>query len=397
MQMENATPRCPVDHTLLKSLVFNGVTLDQCPNCGGIWFDRNELDETVRRLIRFPQEASAIDVPLGETQDINDLEQYRSLSCPRCRDTKLSAGRFGRISNVVLDTCPRCRGVWADHGELTALVEFMHTPAGTNNSSASINTRKMGEAIASAVKQRQHYKEIKELGSSLNRRIGFFWFFLPKIIIPISARAGQYEFPLMTSTLIVLNVIFLSALELFSTKAGFDPGFLGMIPSRILNGERLYTILTSMFTHAGWFHLFGNMLYLWIFSVPVEDVFGLKKFISMYLAGGITAELVFLALNPQSMIPLVGASGAVSCIMGVYIVRFPSSTVKTFVINRVLDIPAWIYISTWIFYQFLLAFLVKTMGACSTTAFSAHVGGFATGVLLAYLNKNRPVATKGCV
>lgn len=146
------------------------------------------------------------------------------------------------------------------------------------------------------------------------------------------------------------------------------------------------TVVFSMFLHAGWFHLIGNLWFLWLFGDNVEDAFGHAGFLAFYLVCGVAAGLVQLAADPASALPMVGASGAISGVMGAYIVRYPKAPVRVLVILFVflfrIRVPALVMLGYWFALQLLDA-LPQVGGATSGVALWAHVGGFVTGAVIA--------------
>ncbi len=149
----------------------------------------------------------------------------------------------------------------------------------------------------------------------------------------------------------------------------------------------LITLFTSMFLHAGIEHLFGNLWYLWIFGDNVEDRFGRIKYILFYLASGIAATLAQYATDPLSIIPSIGASGAISGVLGAYLVFFPKVRVKVIgPMYSTFEIPAVAMIGFWFVLQFILG-TMSLFGATSSIAFWAHVGGFVFGASVAFVYK----------
>ena len=191
--------------------------------------------------------------------------------------------------------------------------------------------------------------------------------------------------PLVVYTLIVLNVLVffleLSGGEAFILKWAF-------IPARFLANPAagMVTLFTSMFMHAGWLHLGGNMLYLWIFGDNVEDRLGHLLFTIFYLVCGIAATFAQLAFSSTSSIPNLGASGAIAGVLGAYILMFPQGRVRVLLGRSVVQMPALIVIGFWIVLQLFIG--VGTLASTADTggvAYMAHVGGFAAGILLALL------------
>ena len=166
----------------------------------------------------------------------------------------------------------------------------------------------------------------------------------------------------------------------------------GMIPSDIVSGRHLWALLTSMFLHGGLFHLIGNMLYLWIFGDNVEDAFGHSWFFIVYLFTGIVGSLLQIVIMPGSSIPTIGASGAISGIMGAYFVLFPRARVLTlipiFFFIRLIYLPAPILLGFWILFQVLNG-CGSVPGTGGGVAYFAHIGGFASGLILGLVVRNR--------
>jgi membrane associated rhomboid family serine protease len=166
----------------------------------------------------------------------------------------------------------------------------------------------------------------------------------------------------------------------------------GMVPKDIVSGHHLWTLFTSMFLHGGFFHIIGNMLYLWIFGDNVEDAFGHFWFFAVYLFTGIVGSLLQIVLTPGSSVPTIGASGAISGVMGAYFVLFPRARVLTaipiFFFIRLIYLPAPLLLGFWI--------LIQVLNGCGSVpatgggvAYFAHIGGFAAGIILGLVVRNR--------
>jgi len=200
---------------------------------------------------------------------------------------------------------------------------------------------------------------------------------------------------LITNTLIFALYLLSSQGILFSNRLAdyFESNFV-MIPNEILNGQRLYTLLTSMFMHASLYHLLGNMLFLYVFGDNIEDVFGHAGYLIFYLVSGFTAALTHTAvmlyapfinnvigLNIPSELTagVLGASGAISGVLGAYLILFPKAQILTIVFYVILPIPAVFFLGFWFVLQWLLGFFDASGGV----AYYAHIGGFITGIILA--------------
>jgi membrane associated rhomboid family serine protease len=172
----------------------------------------------------------------------------------------------------------------------------------------------------------------------------------------------------------------------------------GAIPAELtaafpsLSGDALAvyaTIFTSMFMHGGIAHFLGNMLFLWIFGDNIEDAMGHIGYLLFYLAGGISAALAHIAFDTQSVVPMIGASGAISAVLGAYLMLFPTGTVRVLVfvgLPLIFAVPALLMLGLWFVTQFLagVASLEGAGEATGGVAFWAHVGGFVAGVILVW-------------
>lgn len=164
------------------------------------------------------------------------------------------------------------------------------------------------------------------------------------------------------------------------------PPELDLIPAEL-------TVLTSMFMHGGWMHIIGNMLYLWIFGNNVEDAMGHGRFIVFYLLCGLVAVLAHALPSPDSTVPMIGASGAISGVLGAYLVLYPHARVLVVIpigfIIQTLYLPAVAVLGLWFVLQLLNS--ATTAGGGSGVAWGAHIGGFVAGMLLVSLFKRRDV------
>ncbi len=238
------------------------------------------------------------------------------------------------------------------------------------------------------------------------------------MFIPIGDENPTLRFPLMT----VLLLVVLAAVWVLVQGAGLDPQLLaattcnlGLVPGELTGRAHLgqsvpigpglscivdndpinfLTPLTSMFLHGGWMHLLGNALFLWIFGNNVEDSMGRLRFLVFYLLCGFAAAAAQVLANPGSPVPMVGASGAISGVMGAYLMLYPRVRVKVLVFVLfifIIRVPAWLMLLWWIGLQVLSALpQLQTMRpeVSSGVAVFAHIGGFLAGVLLVRVFRN---------
>lgn len=219
-------------------------------------------------------------------------------------------------------------------------------------------------------------------------------------MIPLKDMTPRRSVPVMTLVLIVVNVaVFLYQVSLPPTQAETFVRIYGLVPAKIqlaLAGQRyalvdaLSPLFTCMFLHGGWLHIIGNMWFLWIFGANVEDRLGAVGYLFFYLVCGVASGLMQVMFSWGSHLPSIGASGAISGILGAYIIFFPSSRILTlvplFIIWFTWKIPALVFIGLWFGIQFFSGIgslhdpRASSLGG---VAWWAHIGGFLTGMLLA--------------
>jgi len=217
-------------------------------------------------------------------------------------------------------------------------------------------------------------------------------------VIPIKDINPSRRTPVVTITLIVICfVVFFYQVQLGVLNSIFVKMF-GVIPYEISHGVDIPppsptapygNLISHQYLHGGLFHILGNMLFLWVFGDNVEDKLGRLRFIIFYTVCGISAALLQVLVYPDSTIPLIGASGAISGVLGAYMVFFPRAQIITLVfILFFIDIvilPAALWISLWFLMQFVSALLSVNHLSMGGVAWFAHIGGFLTGVALAKL------------
>jgi len=210
----------------------------------------------------------------------------------------------------------------------------------------------------------------------------------PLMLFPIGDDQvkGGY-FPIFSYGFIALNIIiffFQSSLPTDQLQSLIIE--YGSIPEKTTRGEDLYTLITSIFMHGGWAHLIGNMLFLWVFADNIEATIGNFHFLIFYLLAGLAAHAAHIYFNWNSPVPTVGASGAISGVMGAYLVMFPTSRVKMLFIVFVFRIPALLFLGFWITQQWLAGTAALSVDTVQSTgvAWWAHIGGFVFGVMAGF-------------
>lgn len=243
---------------------------------------------------------------------------------------------------------------------------------------------------------------------------------------------GRLSTPFVTYILIAINIaVFLLLQQAGATESGerFTYGY-AVVPYEITTGEDLtqpqrlpnaeptidrrtgrretpvipeapgptpiyLTLLTSMFMHGGWMHIIGNMLYLWVFGDNVEDNFGHGRFLIFYIICGIAASFAQIFLDPTSVIPSLGASGAIAGVLGAYIVMFPHNRVRTILplgfLWTTIELPAIVVLGFWIVLQIISQYTASFSATAQSggVAYMAHIGGFVAGLVMAFLFRRK--------
>lgn len=215
-------------------------------------------------------------------------------------------------------------------------------------------------------------------------------------MIPLKDRNPTHRFPFVTISLIAVNImawLYQVSLgeqqwEQFFRDFGLVPAAFVHAISESTEWAALIPLGTSLFLHGGWLHVLGNMLYLWVFGDNVEDKLGHLRFFVFYVFCGVIASAIHIFADPGSTIPTVGASGAISGVLGAYLLLFPKARVLTlipiFVFIQVAELPAIVVLGIWFILQFLNGMVSIGLGTAGMggVAWWAHIGGFVAGMLL---------------
>lgn len=215
-------------------------------------------------------------------------------------------------------------------------------------------------------------------------------------MFPLKDNIQSSRQPIINISLIIVNVL----MFIYELNAPDITAFIynnAFIPSMLFKYHDIFhsakRILFSMFLHGGFLHIMGNMWFLWIFGDNVEDKLGHTNYLLFYFAGGVAAALVQGIAAPYSGIPIIGASGAVSAVLGAYLIFFPHakifSLVPIFIFITFLWVPAWIFIVFWFFIQYLNGLLSISSHYAGGVAWFAHIGGFLFGFIVAKNTINR--------
>lgn len=235
------------------------------------------------------------------------------------------------------------------------------------------------------------------------------------MLLPLSDdNTGRRSTPYVVYLFLAINIVVF--ILQFTQGDRFTLGY-AAVPFEIINntdlvGERggipqvpgpapiWLTLFSSMFMHGGFMHIAGNMLYLWVFGDNIEDNFGHLKFAIFYVICGLFASFSQILLDPQSVIPTLGASGAIAGVLGAYLVMFPKNRVNSLlplgIIWTTVNVPAWVMLGLWIVLQFFSQVAAISSHTAQTrgggVAYMAHIGGFIAGMILVFLFRTKSKA-----
>jgi membrane associated rhomboid family serine protease len=212
-------------------------------------------------------------------------------------------------------------------------------------------------------------------------------------MIPLGDESRRpIHFPSMTLAIIGVNV-FVFILELIGGDDFIN--YWSLTPANIMTQHGIITIFTSMFMHAGWEHIIGNMVFFWAFAPEIEDVMGSGPFLIFYLLGGLAATFAQVIVDPTSTIPNLGASGAIAAVMGAFLVTYPRDKIRTVVLigwfARVTFIPAALMVGVWFLTQLFseVGALAQVQTIDGGVAYMAHIGGFIFGMVACRMFESR--------
>lgn len=358
MSVHAAAAQCPKCHLPMQALTHGGVALSHCVECQGLWFDGEEVSRVIGPAEVGPFRAG--------------------LTGERSRATPLPCARgHGRLREVTLELptdradacgCPDCLGVWMEARDLRRIRP--HLPQ------ADVASDERIEALELRLAEAQHQADDAK-AARREAELPPMLFLMQAPLAPLKIYSAVRRRPLVTYTLITANA---AVFGLQWVSGGLFE--LALVPAWFLQGLQPWTILTAMFLHGDVFHLLGNMYFLAVFGDNVEDRVGVPRYLILYLLGGFGASLAHIAADAASTIPTLGASGAISAVMGAYVALFPHRKlyVTLFVVMR--RVRAVWFLAVWLAFQFYYAF----QGAPGV-AWWAHIGGVAVGAGLAAVHR----------
>lgn len=346
-------------------------TIDVCPNGHGMWVDYGELPSLIRHIHDSTevQEASIkIDQPV--IPPIHSTLHAQTDSppvCPKCL-IPLKVINYAYDSNIHILQCSHCQGVWLKKGQELQIARHLK---------GNPHLQRLGEELAKDVYKHRDLQKQKARYSPATLLLLRFTL----IPIPLSDIRANIV-PILTLSLIAFNTLIFIATHLISDQTESILAVFGLTPAIIMQGQQTFTIFTSMFLHANMLHLLSNMYFLWLFGDNVEERLGRSAFVLTYAISGLACTAGILLVGFNNNIPHVGASGAIAGLMGVYLVLFPDSEIKTLFLGKMQYISARLYLGIWIAIQVIYGF-----AGAEGIAWSGHLAGALAGILVGLLYK----------
>ncbi|GMV99706.1 MAG: hypothetical protein AMXMBFR84_08450 [Candidatus Hydrogenedentota bacterium] len=361
---------CPSCSSPISTIVEHNIQVESCAQCGGRWFDENGIHAYFQSIIANEAvQPPAID--LYRKARITPPKNENVRTCPKCQSLLMKMN-YAYDSNIFVDKCVDCRGLWIDGNEIIPLAQYLKGhPA----------LRSMGVSMAQYAKEQAAMNEpMDELADTFSSPM-LLLFGRFGIILPLKDETSRFKTPVVMWT-ILASMVLVYTLQLTVLSKDQVAG-LALTPSKVFAGVSWVSLVTACFLHADLFHLGANALFLWIFGDDIEQRLGHVSFLLFYLVAGVAGNALQAVAYPASVIPVLGASGAIAGLIGAYLVLHPNARLTTLVFYRLVRIPAWWYIVFWLVIQLIYGGIFYAAGHPSGVAWFAHIGGFAVGVATA--------------
>ena len=335
-------PGCASDE--MRVSFFHGQEVDSCTACGGIWFDSGELNAAL----------SAADNGNDSVGIENSLGCYKGpsqKSCVHC-DEVLHHYHLMDDFHVEIDICHSCTGVWIDENEREKVVQ---SP--------------------------QIHAALEELNKKVNLKTWLFQFLMQ---MPMEYNLKPKSTPWVTYTLIAINTFIFIATVLQPNATEWIYDTFALKPVDLVQGQHVTGLVSHMFMHGGWMHLIGNMYFLYVVGDNLEDALGHSRFLTMYLICGFAAAAGHIISDPSSSIYMVGASGAIAGLFGMYLLWFRHASLTFMFIIYQKKLSPMAFFAIW-----LLMNLAGAYFGGGGVAYWAHIGGFVAGLSIGLVLKKQ--------
>lgn len=333
--------KCPnCTGILMEKYQFHQQEVDRCSECGGMWLELGELDGAL----------SAADNGNEQVFLEERLGDNLGKSKRHCYDCGQNLTRYHLMSGyqVEVDTCSSCFGVWLDKEELEKVSQ--------------------SPAIAEA---------LLELDKPVQKRTWLFQFLTQ---MPVEYNLKTKATPWAMYSLVILNVLFFASYSLGFVSEFFAFDNFALHSDKISHGQQLWSLLTHMYMHGGVMHIVGNMYFLYIIGDNLEDALGRGKFILYYTICGLAAAAAQILADPNSLIPMVGASGAIAGLFGMYLLWFRNASLTMMIVIFQKKVSPLVFFAFWLIINIVSLYIADESGG--GVAYWAHIGGFAAGIII---------------
>ena len=357
--------KCPACSNVLRKASCESGLLRVCTNCKGIWFEAGQFADFIRRLSA-KDEVPFDKIKLFEHRDA--LSKYElkedTRLCPQCGE-ELRKINYASDSNVFVDRCPGCGGIWADGGEVVSIASYVKSDP---------RAIVAGTAIVRGMKQTEELKQRVSEGRTGEVNVPLV---LPRVVVPFSDDAPRNRFPIVTVAMIGLGTV------AFVLRMVADPG------SLLNEGVgSLFDVISFSLAQGGPLHLAWNMLFLWLFGDNVEDCLGRVGYLVFLLFCSLAGSGLYTIFGSGSSALVAGVSGAVSAVMGAYFIFHPVANVRLFAVYGTMNVPAVLCLGAWFIVQLIAPFLSEVSSE-AMGIFLANIFGFLAGAVVAFFAKDR--------
>ena len=356
---------CPACKSALTENYYHGILVDKCNSCQGIWFDHGEIKPYLTHIIKDRPELPE-DRLDSQREVVPQNKIYQELKyCPRCQ-VSMKAINYAYDSNVILDRCPSCKGLWADGGEVLRLA---------THAKGNPMMGKLAGAIVEAIKDSQ---DIRDLGTAA-REMGGAAVLLPQLVLRSDREEGG-SLPPVTILFILANVIILLLVSTMNNPETLLK-YCTVVPAHIKTGSGLLGLLGANFLHANWGHLLGNMVFLWAFGQGLEKSLGQLWLIILYLGTGVLTMGLHALRDISSTTPVMGANGAIVGLIGAYLLLHRRGVLTIPLIKQAILVLAHIYLTIWLGMQVAFNFAFLAQASKGGMVWYAHLAGLGIGLV----------------
>jgi membrane associated rhomboid family serine protease/Zn finger protein HypA/HybF involved in hydrogenase expression len=378
-------PNCKVEFEIFAQ---GNLELYVCPVCLSVLMEQDSTGKVLKHFCR-KELLSHILSTIADPSLFEDAKQMlkprTNLACPKCKTLTKTSDLDGRLKFLV-NRCPQCGAIWLETMQVP-LVAVAFTDVNNPDDAAFKET--ISQILQTTKRKKRGRLESLDDIIAPYIAIPLSIFGSPAgVALPIGDNVVTKTAALATKAIIATCILCFFLLLIWpDLKLG-----MALIAERILKGKELYRLISHVFAHAGILHLAGNMWFLWVFGRTVEDKMGIARFLLLFLTCALSSAILYIAAVADKTIPCVGASGAISGVIGAYLVLFPKAKIRFCIFGKMgtyrhyTYVYAWIYIIAWIAMNILFG-LFQLAGRASGVAYWGHIGGFVSGVIFAELYK----------